>query len=442
MSSKSESEPGPSKSRGKRFYLITYSQADENKIASRQAFGELLAREFNIGRSKVKVIHWACAKEKHADGGDHYHCSLKMNGLKKWFQVRERLDKIHGIKVNFSEKHPTYAAAYNYLLKEDPDIFHSEEHPDLAGATPYGTEQAIEANKRKGEQSNISTQSKRLRLDAYNCGTFCRSRNIKTYDELLALGEERNKEGQKDIADFIYRTPTSLIQEVISKTWGMANAKAKLEQLKVSRGDKLLEFRTSVDCICEGQWLQCAKEILALNRIDEAEFASAIYQNLLLGRGKYRNVMITGTANCGKTFMLKPLREIFKGAIFENPANTKFGWVGVDTAKVILLQDFRWSKELICWKDLLLLLEEDETVKFPTPRNTHKEDIVVANTNKVAIFATSDKKVIYNNTNDLMNQSMMDSRWKLFPFVYVIPEEEQKRVPPCGHCFASLILRT
>jgi len=81
-------------------------------------------------------------------------------------------------------------------------------------------------------------------------------------------------------------------------------------------------------------------------------------------------------------------------------------------------------------------------VKFPTPRNTHKEDIVVANTNKVAIFATSDKKIIYNDTNDLMNQSMMDSRWKLFSFVYVIPEEEQKRVPPCGHCFASLILRT
>ena len=37
--------------------------------------------------------------------------------------------------------------------------------------------------------------------------------------------------------------------------------------------------------------------------------------------------------------------------------------VGADSAEVIVLQDFRWSREMIPWSDLLLLLE-GETVKF------------------------------------------------------------------------------
>lgn len=59
--------------------------------------------------------------------------------------------------------------------------------------------------------------------------------------------------------------------------------------------------------------------------------------------------------NCGKTFLLKPLEIIFR--TFTNPANAKYAWVGADQAEVIALQDFHWSSELICWKNLLILLE-------------------------------------------------------------------------------------
>ena len=63
--------------------------------------------------------------------------------------------------------------------------------------------------------------------------------------------------------------------------------------------------------------------------------------------------MITGQANCCKTFMLKPLEIIYNA--FNNPANDKCAWVDADNAEVIILQDFRRSSELICWKDLMLL---------------------------------------------------------------------------------------
>lgn len=189
----------------------------------------------------------------------------------------------------------------------------------------------------------------------------------------------------------------------------------------------LFDYRTVEPCVCEGEWLKCVKEILHLNNIDEKQYANALYSQLLEGRGKFKNIMLVGVFNCGKTFLVKPLRTLYQHSLFENPANTKFGWVGVEKTSVILLQDFRWERELICWNDLLLLLEEDETVKFPTPRNTHREDIVIPNTSKVAIFATSKTKIFYPNPDDKKEQDMMDSRWKIFKFTHALPRMSERK---------------
>ena len=40
-----------------------------------------------------------------------------------------------------------------------------------------------------------------------------------------------------------------------------------------------------------------------------------------------------------------------------------------------------------------------------------------------------------SNTTD-----MMASRWKVFYFTHSIPEEEQKDIAPCPHCFSKLVL--
>ena len=76
--------------------------------------------------------------------------------------------------------------------------------------------------------------------------------------------------------------------------------------------------------------------------------------------------------------------------LFENPATDKYGWVHADKAQVILLNDFRWSRELIQWQDMLNLLE-GETVKLPAPKNMFSEDVII--TSDVAIFATSIFKI-------------------------------------------------
>jgi len=61
--------------------------------------------------------------------------------------------------------------------------------------------------------------------------------------------------------------------------------------------------------------------------------------------------MIVGTANCGKTFLLNPLTEMYH--TFCNPASGSFAWIGVESGECIFLNDFRWSPQLIPWHDLL-----------------------------------------------------------------------------------------
>ncbi|CAB3978629.1 Hypothetical predicted protein [Paramuricea clavata] len=74
------------------------------------------------------------------------------------------------------------------------------------------------------------------------------------------------------------------------------------------------------------------------------------------------------------------------------PVNDKYAWVGADYAEAIVLQDFRWSREMIPWNDLLLLLER-ETVKLLAPKNQFSSDVIIEK--DTPIFATSESQIAY-----------------------------------------------
>ena len=443
MSSQNNDKQKNSMPNGKRQYLVTYSRIDEEKFPTRQSFGEMVAEQFNKGGGQVKVQHWVCSKESHKDGGFHYHCAVKFNGVKRWWGVRASIDSIYGIKVNFadSENHDSYISAYRYVVKDDSEFVLSEGHPDLSDAKSPRTKKAIAGNKRRSaDKSSSSCARKKLeRLDNQEVGMLIRRKNIKTYTELLALAEERRLEGLKDLSKYIFDHQEHVIRGVINTTWGMAEAPTKLVKQKKDRLDILHEFQDK-PCVCQGEWLLAAAELLELNGINRDVFTSAIYKNLRLGRGKYRNIMIIGERNCGKSFILKPLNKIYEN-IFQNPAMHKYGWVGSQDASVIILQDFRWSSDLIDWSDFLRLLEEDEPVRLPAPRNLYKEDVLI-NT-QVAFFATGKQKIKFKGpykAKDDGEDRMMDCRWKYFHFTHEFLPEDQKSIDPCGYCFAKFLL--
>ena len=218
----------------------------------------------------------------------------------------------------------------------------------------------------------------------------------------------------------------------------MTNANKVIERLAKTRV-ALLEEQRDQDCTdgCEGRWLTLATDILNRNDIQATVFSKAVFELLDKGRGKYRNLMITGPANCGKTFILLPITVIYD--CFSNPASNTFAWVGAEKAEVIFLNDFRWQPKLIQWQDLLLLLEGG-LVHLPAPETHYSQDLTLAGSTPV--FATSKHGIIYiaGGVVEERETEMMSVRWRQFTFHSQIPAAEQMSVPPCGHCFSRLVL--
>ena len=60
---------------------------------------------------------------------------------------------------------------------------------------------------------------------------------------------------------------------------------------------------------------------------------------------------------------------------------------------MFLLNDIRWSKDLIPWHDMLLLLD-DETVKLPATKNIYSENIVISTDGTKLATSKSSMQVI------------------------------------------------
>ena len=273
----------------------------------------------------------------------------------------------------------------------------------------------------------------------YEVSQIAVEKGIKTRLEFLALAKSQKDEGKTDLAEFIANRGLKNLDEAISIGWEMENAPSTLERTRQSRLETLTKL-LRINCIdgCQGQWLTMAKEVLRSNEINENEFSQAVQTLLVNGRGKYRNIMILGAANCGKTFLLNPLNAIYN--CFTNPATTSFAWVGAQDSEVIFLNDFRWSSQIIPWHDLLLLLE-GQTVHLPTPKSHFSKDIVFENDSP--IFCTSKDEITFvrGGVPDQRETEMMRVRWKIFHFHYQIPFTQQKSVPACPRCFSELILK-
>lgn len=444
-----------SRKKMRRSYLVTYSQADLERFPSRESFGQAVASAFDGGSGKVKVQYWACALENHEKGGQHYHVALKLSGPKRWFSVKSFLTDRYGVVANFSESHDNYYAAFKYISKSDKNVYLSDGHPNLKEIGSPKTKHSTRAYRKKHqinsidsgdcgghEQAGTSKQRKIIkprRLTHLEVSEFMLENEIKTETELFARADEQKKAGKKELANFVLSKSPKALNDLICNTWKMEAASKKVKRSNLPRMDVIRE-RSHGDCDkgCGGVWLQCAQEVLIQNHVHPYVFSAALRELMVKGRGKHRNIIIVGPANCAKTFLLRPVEKVFE--TFANPSNDKYAWLGAENAEIIFLNDFRWSREMIAWKELLLLLE-GQTVHLPAPKNHYSKDISIST--DTPILATSKSVIRYTglyNTTDPTENEMMDARWKVFEFNHQIPDSEQRDLVPCAKCFCLLAL--
>lgn len=447
----------------RKVYLITYSQANTLKFPTRNSFAEAVLKAFHGG--SAKVLHWCCSQESHKKSGIHYHMSLKLDRNQRWLRAKKFLTENYGISVHFSSVHVNYYTAWKYVTKEDRLSVESEAHPDLNNSEGPSTTKAHEANRdrktKRGREKQFVEQDietleqesdeipdegeskkrekKRKRLSAYEVSEIILSKGLRDRTELLAFSNQQREEGKTDLAEFIVNRGKKVVNEVIDTAWEMESAQKTQERQSKTRIE-LLNDAHQQECTCttNSEWHNCALQVLARNNIAVDNFGNCVKELLTKGRGKFRNILLTGPANCGKTFLLNPLNKVF--ITFTNPACTSFAWVGAEKAEVVFLNDFRWSPQIIAWHDLLLMLE-GQLVHLAAPKSHYAKDIVFDK--DTPIFSTSKHQFVYvkGGIVDQTETEMMAVRWQMFNFNKPIPKEEQKELEPCAACFARLILQ-
>lgn len=426
----------------RRVYLITYSQVNAEKFPTRESFVCAVLDAFTACNNQV--INWVCSRENHQrTTGFHYHMTVKLRERRRWVRVRNILQERQNINVNFSSRHDNYYSAWRYTTKEDREYIQSENHPDLTDSGPPQTAEATRSWRtgrggRSSGRAAAKPQKRKRLLTVYEVSQIAVAKKIKTRLGLLAYAQEQKGLGKTDLAQFIANRGSKAVEEAIKVGWELEQAPSALIRSKQTRLERL-EAVLKDECApnCNKLWLQLATSILTHNNINKSRFVEAVKSLLKEERGKYRNIIITGPCNCGKTFLLTPLTLIY--STFCNPSNATFAWVGVEDCEVIFLNDFRWSQQVIPWHNLLLLLEE-QLVRFPAPKTHYAQDIVFDS--DAPIFCTSNEELSFvrGGVFDHVETDMMRVRWRSFKLFYQIPEEQQVCAAPCARCFAEFIL--
>ena len=411
----------------KKAYLITYSNAD-TKAFNRETFSSAIVQSFESATTSA-VIQWACCMEQHKNGSYHFHMAVLLERAQRWIRVKRRIQEAYDIIVNFSD-HPGYYSAYRYVVKEDQAVLKSQNHPIIAVQPRTATATRARARQgRKGKQPK--------RLSNSEVANIVLKKKIHSRLHLLAHAKSMSRQGDNRLYDFLLNRSQKKVNELVDTVWEIETATEKVARSAMSRL-QILQQQLTGACICNGEWLQCALDILAKNSIDRAVFSDAIITLLVMGRGKGRNIFICGPANCGKTFILDPLRVIFNA--FLSPATCSYAWLGVEDKEVIFLNDFRWSPVILPWSDMLLLLE-GHIVHFAAPKTTYNQDIEFSK--DTPIFATSKAPIsfIKGSMTDDRETEMMAVRWRTFKFRHQFDINCQRTVPSCGYCFATLVVQ-
>ena len=147
----------------------------------------------------------------------------------------------------------------------------------------------------------------------------------------MCLALRRSENRDNDLHAFILNGTPKALADLIETTWMVQDAPKVAERESKSR-IWIIEETAKRPSQCKGEWLRCAKEVLAKNKIDVYVFAHAVRQCLIFERRKNTNVLLIGPTNCGKSFPLDPIELIFK--TFVNRVTDRYALVELDECEV------------------------------------------------------------------------------------------------------------
>ena len=197
-------------------YLVTYSKANAEIIASSDSFALVVLDSFNNAdpSCKTEVVQWVCSEERHQSEEIHYHMAVKLDRNHRWLKSAELCREKAWSETKFSSSHSNYFSAWKYTTKEDKDYLESQCHPDLKNAPK--TQQASRARTGGSEKGRKKRKCGRQpRLSVYEVSQMAVEKGIKSRLELLSLANQQKKDGKTDLVEFIANRGYKAVEEAI-----------------------------------------------------------------------------------------------------------------------------------------------------------------------------------------------------------------------------------
>ena len=196
--------------------------------------------------------------------------------------------------------------------------------------------------------------------------------------------------------------------------------------MEIDRMQKLQEHATSTPCVCNGAWRPAAQWLLQYQVLDSILFRQAILKALTLGRRKRVNVLIHGEPDAGKSFLLRPLIQMYKTFI-RRGQHENYPLQGLLGAEICVLQDVRYETFGLPWDDWLAWGDNEElTIKLP--RTHFKSSLAYKGT--APLFASMGDLMSYPPGEALRTgrrvdreNAQMRSRWHHVPFRAILLDD-------------------
>jgi len=429
---------------GQYVYALIFPQPTADIIAQtgvkqpsdfdRTTFREMVVK--CLAECGIEVIETACFQEPHANGDPHLNLLVRARKQWRWKKVAERLLQVFRVHVNFAENIRTWAEGVVYFrvasehkqpeqLDQGPEQWHKN-------GCPQPFEDFLP---RRWQQPGFVRATRLTNLAFYE---LAREHNLRTETDLWAKATELCEAGDKGLLAYLLDTDA---EAQLAKVLRATNAQADARRAKKSRVELLQEYFDASTCCCTPPSLcyNLQKELLRRNGLDGI-FQSKVYENLKAGRAKKRNLCLLGDTDCGKTFLLKGLRQVYH--CYERPEGGNYQLEDLPGKELVFLNDFEYdtkAKDWMPWQYFKNFLEGGP-VKVGRPKN-RGGNVVFKSSAPVFLTAPAEVKFERRGQEVVKETQQMRKRLDYLHLTVQIPEDDvQEVLEHCGHCSARLYL--
>ena len=401
-------------------------------------------------RFPLKLLMAVVFRERHTDGEVHYHVALMADRQYRFGPIKKALLHNFGLATHWSTTHDHYASAVGYGYLPSPHKPLSDLDPVPLTWSATGTHPALADASRPPVSAHLIAQHReQARRARSEKGKHERFEDIHLWPIVVRENFVAGENGRGHLMGYAKRTGGEAmvkfcfsnwhkLDDLVGKIWEIE----KVEEYIAAQGKSRVEVMQSAkaqNCCCHGAWIPAALELFALNRIDPDVWRNAVLEALHDGRSKGNVVCHVGLGgNEGKSFLLAPLMTVFgEDFVFITPPPSGFPLLGMEKAKVVLLDDWRFNEDILSY-NLQLLWFEGKPFVIARPQNSfsghlrYKKDAPIFISTLEADLLSVKKQIQQGDV------SMMLKRLTVFRFTS--PLETVQKIPACAGCFARFLM--